>query len=129
MDVALTIFRIGVGVGAVLVGVGIVLIALSLRPLARDARALARDARRLANLAETELTSIIGGTRQLSDGAEEVTKDLALRIEQLKDQATELEDRVDSHPAVRVAARVTTAPSQGIGPVQSPNAREDERIA
>lgn len=129
MDVAITIFRIGVGVGAVLVGVGIVLIALSLRPLARDARVLARDARRLANLAETELTSIMGGARQLTDGAEEVTRDLAVRIEQLKDQATELEDRVLAHPAASVAASVTSASSPGIGPVQSPNAREDEQIA
>ena len=37
MDVAITIFRVGVGIGAVLVGLGIVLIALYLRPVARDA--------------------------------------------------------------------------------------------
>jgi hypothetical protein len=55
MDIAILIFRIGIGVGAVLVGLGVIIIALSLRPVARDARALASDARRLANLAEREL--------------------------------------------------------------------------
>ncbi|HET7582484.1 MAG TPA: hypothetical protein VFL75_07005 [Candidatus Limnocylindria bacterium] len=65
MDVAITIFRIGVGVGAVLVGLGIILIAIYLRPLARDARALANDARRLANLAERELSGLIDGAREL----------------------------------------------------------------
>jgi hypothetical protein len=90
VDIAITIFRVGVGIGAVLVGVGIILIALSLRPLTRDARALATDARRLATLAERELTGIIDGARGL-----------------------------------------TAQPRSPAGPtpVQSPDEREDERIA
>ena len=65
MDIAVLIFRVGVGVGAVLIGLGVILIALSLRPVARDARALANDARRLANLAERELAGLVEGSRDL----------------------------------------------------------------
>jgi uncharacterized protein YoxC len=137
MDVAITIFRVGVGIGAVLVGLGIVLIALYLRPVARDARALANDARRLANLAETELADIIGGTRELASGTELLTDDLAERLDRLNQQARELEERVQAGPSVTVGASVA-APSSlppvavarpPMGPVQSPNAREDEQIA
>lgn len=52
MDLAQTIFYVGVGIGAVLVGVGVIAAAISLRPLARDARSLARDAARLSRLLE-----------------------------------------------------------------------------
>jgi hypothetical protein len=127
MDVAITIFRVGVGVGAVLVGLGIIFIALSLRPLARDARALANDARRLANLAETELGSIVHGARELAAGTEEQADELAERIERLNLQARELEERVLFEPAVTVGASIA-APS-ALTPVQSPHAREDEQIA
>jgi hypothetical protein len=137
MDVAITIFRVGVGIGAVLVGLGIVLIALYLRPVARDARALANDARRLANLAETELGNIMGGARELTSGAELLTDDLAERLDRLNQQARELEERVLAEPSVTMGASVA-APSSlppvavarpPMGPVQSPNAREDEQIA
>jgi hypothetical protein len=127
MDVAITIFRIGVGIGAVLVGLGIIFIALSLRPLARDARALANDARRLANLAETELANIMRGARELTAGAEEQAEELARRLDRLNQQALELEERVSAEPSVTVAASVAT-PS-ALPPLQSPHAREDERIA
>ena len=36
MDLATTIFWIGVGLGASLVGIGVIMMALSLRPVARD---------------------------------------------------------------------------------------------
>ena len=70
MDLAITIFWIGVGLGALLVGIGVIMVALSLRPLARDTRALANDARRLTRLAETELASMAGrgGARGRADG-------------------------------------------------------------
>ena len=127
MDVAITIFRVGVGVGAVLVGLGIIFIALSLRPLARDARALANDARRLANLAETELGNIVRGAQELTAGAEEQADELAQRLDLLNRQARDLEERVPAEPPLMVAASVA-APS-ALPPVQSPHAREDEQIA
>jgi hypothetical protein len=138
MDIAVTIFRVGVGIGAVLVGLAIVLIAFSLRPLARDARALANDARRLANLAERELSSIIDGARQLTSGTEDEAAELEQRLERLHRQAQELEAGVAQGPAVTVAATVSaplgdppSLPARDpapVGPVQSPDTDEDGRI-
>lgn len=130
MDVAVTIFRIGVGIGAVLVGLGIVMIALSLRPLARDARALANDARRLANLAERELSSIMDGARQLTAGTEEMTTELADRLDRLHREAQALEERITAEPTVTITGVVGSPVSPSARPpVQSPDTREDERIA
>jgi hypothetical protein len=126
MDVAITIFRVGVGIGAVLVGLGIIFIALSLRPLARDARAMANDARRLANLAERELSSIMEGARELTAGAEAQADELAERLNRLNQQALELEERVTAEPSVTVGASVAAPASLSL---QSPHAREDEQIA
>jgi uncharacterized protein YoxC len=113
MDIALTIFRIGVGVGALLVGIGVIIAVLALRPAARDVRALAADARRLLRLSESELPAIIEHARQVSGNAEELSEDLAVTLERL-DAATS---------AIEVVGRPL------IGPVQSGDATEDEQIA
>lgn len=131
MDLAITIFWVGVGTGALLVGIGVIMIALSLRPVARDARALANDARRLTRLAESELANMVGRTREMADGAEELTTDLAHQLGALKAQTDALEQRVLAEPAVTVAPTVGAAERdpmgrQPIGSVQSPHAREDE---
>lgn len=60
MDLAQTVFYVGVGIGAVLVGIGVLLAAIWLRPLSRDTRDLARDAARLARLLEEDLPERIG---------------------------------------------------------------------
>ena len=57
------------------------MMALSLRPVARDVRALANDARRLTRLAESELTVLMGRTREIADGTEELTTDLAHELD------------------------------------------------
>ncbi|MGH2456364.1 MAG: hypothetical protein ACRDHD_08920 [Candidatus Limnocylindria bacterium] len=99
MDVALTIFRIGVGVGVLLVGIGVVLAVLALRPVARDLRSLAGDVRRLSRLTEQELPALL---------AREPATPAAL---------------AGGEPAESGAQRVA------VGPVQSADEREDERIA
>lgn len=113
MEAALTIFRIGVGIGAVLVGIGVILAVLAWRPVARDARALAGEARRLVRRAEEELPAILEHARQLSGNAEELSEDMAVTLERLDAAASALE-RVGRPTA---------------GPVQSGDADEDERIA
>jgi hypothetical protein len=113
MDLALTIFRIGVGAGALLVGIGVILAVLSLRPAARDARALAADARRLLRLTEAELPAIMEHARQVSANAEALSEDLVVTLERL-DAATS---------AIEGVGRPF------IGPVQSGDATEDEQIA
>ena len=150
MDLAITIFWIGVGLGALLVGVGVIVIAVALRPVARDARALASDARRLTRLAEAELANLAGRTREIADGTEALTTDLATELQALRAQTDSLEQRVLADRSAMaaqgtvaahgtVAARDSVATPIGepadepmgrqpIGSVQSPHAREDEQI-
>ena len=136
MDLAITIFWIGVGLGALLVGIGVMMIALSLRPVARDTRALANDARRLTRLAEAELANMAGRSRDNADGTEVLTSDLANELHALRAQTDALEQRVLAEQPV-MAAQVTVATAvtepedepfrrQPVGSVQSPHAREDE---
>ena len=47
MDLAVTIFYVGVGAGALLIGLALLILVFSLRRLSRDARVLAEDVRRL----------------------------------------------------------------------------------
>ena len=122
MDVAETIFRVGVGIGALLVGIGVVALALAIRPLARDTRALANDARRLARVAEGELPEILTHARELSANAEVLSEDVAVKLERLGELANAVEEAV----AVREPASDERVP---IGPVQSRDVREDEQIA
>jgi len=138
MDLAITIFWIGVGLGALLVGIGVIVIAVSVRPVTRDARALANDARRLTRLAEAELANLAGRTREIADGTEVLTSDLADELRALRAQTDALEQRVLAEPS-GMARPVTVATPVGepeddrmrrqpIGSVQSPHAREDEQI-
>lgn len=144
MDLAITIFWIGVGAGALLVGIGVIMVAISIRPVARDLKALANDARRLTRLAESEMTILIGRTREIADGTEQLSSELAHELDALKAQTDALEHRVLEEPAVRMETSVTgseampvgePAPQpdpmgrQPVGSLQSPNAREDEQIA
>ena len=129
MDIAITIFRIGVGVGAVLVGLGIVLIAISVLPLARDVRALANDARRLANLAERELANIVAGARELRSETEALAEDLELRLGRLRDDAAVMEDGAARGPGAAFPTLPAPRSPAALPPVQSRDAREDERIA
>lgn len=111
MELAETVFRIGVGVGALLVGIGLLVGVVALLPLARDARALARDARRLSRLAEEELPELLVQARSVAANAELLTEDMAVRLEQS-----------------RVAAELATGRPPGMS-VQSGDAAEDEQIA
>ena len=142
MDLAITIFWIGVGLGALLVGIGVIVIAVSLRPVTRDARALASDARRLTRLAEAELASLAGRTREIADGSETHTSDLANEMKALRAQTVLGEPSVMAgHVTVATPTSFTTPVGepdddpdddpmrrQPIGSVQSPHAREDEQI-
>jgi hypothetical protein len=47
VDLAVTIFYVGVGAGALLIGLALLILVVSLRRLSRDARVLADDVRRL----------------------------------------------------------------------------------
>ncbi|HEX2195098.1 MAG TPA: hypothetical protein VHK63_09115 [Candidatus Limnocylindria bacterium] len=111
MDLALTIFRIGVGLGVLLVGIGLIVAVVSLRPLVRDTRSLARDVQRLARLAEEQVPELLAQARTVAANAEVLTEDVAVRLEQSRLEA--------DLPAARPA---------GV-PVQSGDTGEDHRIA
>jgi hypothetical protein len=112
MDVAEVVFRLGVGVGALLIGVAMVVAVLSLRPLARDVRSLTRDVRRLAELAEGEIPELLTQARNVAANAEVLTEDLAVRLEQS-----------------RIAADLPPVGHPPGMPVQSGDAGEDQQIA
>lgn len=111
MDLALTVFRLGVGIGALLVGVALVIAVLSLRPLVRDVRGLASDSRRLARLADEQLPELLEHARTVAANAEVLTEDVAVRLEQS-----------------RVAADLPPGRPAGM-PVQSGDAAGDDHIA
>jgi hypothetical protein len=111
MDLALTIFRLGVGIGALLVGIGLVIAVLSLRPLVRDVRALAADTRRLTRLADEQLPLLLEHARTVAANAEILTEDVAVRLEQS-----------------RMSAELAARRPSGM-PVQSSDAAGDEHIA
>ena len=110
MELAEVVFRIGVGVGALLVGIGLLVAVVSLLPLARDVRSLAIDTRRLARLMEKDVPELMAQARSVAANAEMLTEDLAVRLEQ-------------SRPAEAPTGRPTGMP------VQSGDAAEDEQIA
>lgn len=111
MDLALTIFRLGVGIGALLVGIGLVIAVLSLRPLVRDVRGLATDTRRLTRLADEQLPQLLEHARTVAANAEILTEDVAVRLEQS-----------------RMSAELAARRPSGM-PVQSGDAAGDEHIA
>jgi hypothetical protein len=111
MDLALTIFRIGVGVGVLLVGIGLLIAVLSLRPLVRDTRSLARDVQRLSRLAEEQVPELLARARTVAANAEVLTEDVAVRLEQSRLEAELPPGRPDGMP------------------VQSGDTGEDQQIA
>ncbi len=111
MDIALTVFRVGVGIGALLLGVGMVAAVIALRPLVRDARGLARDAARVSRLLDAEIPELLERARTVVADAELVSQDLAVRLEQAQSGA------------ISVAGR------PAIGSVQSRDVEEGDQIA
>jgi hypothetical protein len=111
MELAEVIFRVGVGVGALLVGAGLLIAVIALLPLARDLRGLAADARRLARIAERDVPELLAQARSVAANAELLTEDVAVRLEQS-----------------RVATESPVGRPAGM-PVQSGDAGEDEQIA
>ena len=111
MDIALTVFRVGVGVGALLLGTGLIAAVIALRPLVRETRSLARDAARLSRMIDRDLPELLERARIAVADAEQVSQDLAVRLEQAQ------------------AGAIGPPGRPGIGSVQSRHAEEGEQIA
>lgn len=120
MDIAEIVFRVGVGVGALLIGIGLVALVLAIGPLSNDARSLANDVRRLTRLVEHELPRLLDRSRggPPADGAP------AAQIAPDRPVVPEPEPE----PSLDWIADRHAGRADG-GPVQSADQREDEQIA
>lgn len=136
MDLALTVFRIGVGVGALFIGLALLLLVFSLRGLGRDARTLSADLQRLNRLLAT-LTSEepAGDAPEGQDRAREPAAHEAPSAPHPPpappDEAWALPPPANSDEPAAADEEVVGWWPGGVsdGPVQSADQREDERIA
>jgi hypothetical protein len=126
MDVAEVVFRVGVGVGALLIGIGLLALVLAIGPLSNDARSLANDVRRLTRLVEKELPRLLERGRTAP-------------VEPV-DRTQPAEPPATGTPPGKIAPEPAADPSldwigprppgrPASGPVQSADQREDEQIA
>jgi hypothetical protein len=140
MDLALTVFRFGVGAGALLIGLALLILVFSLRGLGRDARTLSADLQRLNRL-------LAGLTREASEDARPWPEEPegsavheappTVREPMAAEPAARSVERwpppspPDEEPSIPVEEEVVGWWPGGAsdGPVQSADEREDERIA
>lgn len=103
MELALTAFNIGAGIGILAVGLAVAYLAWRLTPLIAEARALTSDLRRLARLTEGELRPLLERARETTRSAEVLTEDAAVRVARLAETVDSL-DELARRPSV-VAGR------------------------
>ncbi|CAN5552069.1 MAG: DUF948 domain-containing protein [Chloroflexi bacterium] len=119
MDLALSVFNIGVGVGVVAAGVALVYLAWRITPLITESRALTADLRRLTRMTDTELRPILTHTRELTSNVEVLSEDVAVKLDRLTDLMNSLQHSLDT---VQITAAPRRAEPQS---VESTETRED----
>ena len=92
MELALTIFNIGAGLGILAVGVSVAYLAWRLTPLVAETRALTHDVRRLTRATEAELRPLLDRARETVRAAEVLTDDAAVKVANLRDAVDVLEE-------------------------------------
>jgi uncharacterized protein YoxC len=107
MELVVTIFNVGVGLGVFLVGVAALIFAFSLLPLLKDTRGLVNDSRRLVSAADADLRPTIGHARELVSNVEVLSEDVAVKLDRLNDLMTSLQATLE---AVRIAAGMGRLP-------------------
>ena len=119
MDLALTIFNIGVGIGVLAAGGALVYLAWQTTPLIRESRELAADLRRLTGTAEAEVRPILTQARELTSNVEVLTEDVAVKLDRLSDIMNSLQHSLDT-------VQITAGPRRPeAAPVESWETRED----
>ena len=119
MDLALTIFNVGVGLGVLAAGAALVYLAWQTTPLIRESRALATDLRRLTRTTDQELRPILAHARELTSNAEVLSEDVAVKLDRLTDLMNSLQTSLDT-------VQITAAPRRAEAvPVESWETRED----
>jgi uncharacterized protein YoxC len=123
VELVSVIFNVGVGLGILLAGAALLLLVISTLPLLNETRGLAKESRRFVTLAERELQPILTHSRELAANAEVLSEDVAVKLDRLNDLMNALQRTLES-------VQVTAVPRRaGIGPVESADAREDERFS
>ena len=120
MDLALTIFNVGAGLGVLAAGAALAYFAWQTTPLIRESRALARDLRRLAQTADQELKPILAHTRELTSNVEVLSEDVAVKLDRLTDLMNSVQHSLDGGRLTLAAGRPTDRP------VEFAETREDE---
>ncbi len=119
MDLALSVFNIGVGIGVLAAGAALVYLAWRTTPLITESRALAADLRRLARMTDTELRPILAHTRELTSNVEVLSEDVAVKLDRMTDLMNSLQHSLDT-------VQITAAPRrEEPQSVESSETRED----
>jgi hypothetical protein len=123
MDLALTIFNIGAGLGVLAAGGALAYLAWQTTPLIKESRALATDLRRLARTTDQELKPILAHTRELTSNVEVLSEDVAVKLDRLSDLMNSLQHSLEGGQLT--LATGPTAGRAGERPVESWETRED----
>ncbi len=123
MDLAMSVFNIGVGVGVVAAGIALVYLAWRITPLITESRALTADLRRLTRMTDSELRPILAHTRELTSNVEVLSEDVAVKLDRLTDLMNSLQHSLDT---VQITAAPRRAEPQS---VESTETREDSTDA
>ena len=119
MDLALTIFNVGAGLGVLAAGVALAYLAWQATPLIRESRALTADLRRLTRTTDQELRPILAHTRELTSNVEVLSEDVAVKLDRLTDLMNSLQHSLET-------VQITASPRRAEAlPVESWETRED----
>ena len=119
MDLALTIFNVGAGVGVLAAGVALAYLAWQATPLIRESRALTADLRRLTRTTDQELRPILAHTRELTSNVEVLSEDVAVKLDRLTDLMNSLQHSLET-------VQITASPRRAEAlPVESWETREE----
>jgi uncharacterized sporulation protein YeaH/YhbH (DUF444 family) len=119
VELALTVFNVGAGVGILAVGVAVAYLAWRVTPLIAETRALTNDLRRLTRAAEGELRPLLDRAREVTRSAEVLTEDAAVRVARLAEAVDALDEvarrpqPVATRPDVRFASVESTQTPEG----------------
>jgi uncharacterized membrane protein YccC len=118
VELAVTIFNVGAGLGILAVGVAVAWLAWRATPLIDETRQLTRDLRRLTRATEAELRPMLDRARDTVRAAEILTDDAAVRVARLR-------DAVDALDEVARAAIPPSPHPAGVGSVEFSHAPEE----
>ena len=92
MELAVTIFNVGAGLGILAVGLAVAWLAWRVTPLVAETRELTRDLRRLTRATESELRPMLDRARDTVRAAEVLTDDAAVKVARLRDAVDALDE-------------------------------------